>query len=202
MAPTPHTAIASLHIAAKFFGIHLFSIDPVTYKPHIRACDIICGFIAITFYALIFYIHWIHAFGYVFLSSKILEKAIPLMMSMHYVFFTTIIIVSNINRRAFGDIFKTLMEVDRNFEYFDVKFDYKVIGRTVTCFVLKVLIWIAILTALGAVLARKFDELRRKSLEHVFFFWCLCIAAIVMMTFRFSAVGIGRRFQKVNKVLR
>lgn len=202
MSSTIYETVSSLHHLAKFFGIYLFTLNPVTFLPELTILDLIFTIISICFYGLIFYIHFIHAFTYMTIKSKIIEKGIPVIMSMHFIFFTTIILLSNIKRRDFGRIMKKLSEIDKTFEYFDVRFDYRLIGSIVRRNVIKLMIWIATLLIIGAILAYKVDNLGKRNAEHIFFFWCLSIGAIVLMSFKFTAVGIGRRFQKVNEILR
>lgn len=123
------------------------------------------------------------------------------MMTMHYFLYSAIILLSNIKRKDFGEICRNLTEIDKNFEYFDTRFDYKKIGGVVRKNVIKLMTWITALVILGAVLAYKFDEIKRHE-EHIFFFWCLSIASIIMMSFKFSAIGIYRRFFRINEMLR
>ncbi|KAL7011066.1 hypothetical protein ACKWTF_014073 [Chironomus riparius] len=201
MASSVHSIISTLHYLAKFFGIYLFTLNSLTLHPEFKISDLICGSVAIIFYGIISYIHWMHAFVYIKINSRIVEKGIPIMMTLHYFLYTTIIMLSNIKRKDFGEICKNLTEVDKSFEYFDTKFDYKKISGTVRIAVIKLMTWITALVLLGAVLAYKFDDIKRHE-EHVFFFWCLSIASIVMMSFKFSAIGISRRFFRVNEMLR
>lgn len=201
MASSVYGIISTLHYLAKFFGIYLFTLNTLTFRPEFKISDIICGAVAIVFYTIISYIHWIHAFVYVKINSKVVEKGVPIMMTMHYFLYTAIILLSNIKRNDFGEMCRLLTEVDKGFEYFDTRFDYKKIGSVVRKSVIKLMTWITALVLLGAVLAYNFDDIKRHE-EHVFFFWCLSIASIVMMSFKFSAIGIHRRFVRVNEMLR
>ena len=128
MSTSVYSIIATLHYVAKFFGIYLFTQNTSTFQPEFKVSDVICGTVAFLFYALISYIHWLHAFTYVIIKSKIIETAIPLMMTLHYILFSTIIILSNIKCREFGKLCRNLTEIDRHFEYFDIRFDYRQIA--------------------------------------------------------------------------
>ncbi|KAG5668278.1 hypothetical protein PVAND_016225 [Polypedilum vanderplanki] len=201
MLQSAYDAISSLHFTAKFFGISLFTINPLTFRTEFKFIDLIFSFIAMTFYVFIVYIYYTFAVDHLIFKSEIITRGIPIMMTMQIIIFTILIILSNIKSRDLSEMLKCLVDVDKNFEYFGIKIDYKIQSRIVKCNLIKTFAWIIFLISFSAVSAYFHPKFEHRVDEHLFFFWNIGISAIVMMCFKFSVAGIGRRFEKINEIV-
>jgi hypothetical protein len=202
MPQSAYDTISSVHFCAKFFGIYVFSINPVTLAAEFKVVDLIFAAIAVPFYLMVAYVYCTFAINDIIIQSQIVARGIPILMSIQFAIFTLIIVLSNVRRGDFSEMLTSLVEVDKSFEYFGVKIDYRQHGRTIKCSVIIIAVLICFFGAFSvgsAIYGPQFDH---RTEEHLFFFWSVSMSAIIMMSFKFAVVGVGRRFEKVNDILR
>lgn len=189
----------------KFLGIFLFSINMETFAIEYKFIDFLIALFAIIFYGFVSLIFWTSTLNVniSFIKTKILAEGIPITMLIQYFSFTIIIILSNVRRNDLIAMLRKFDQIDRDFMKMGVKIDYRKNGRQISKNVFRFMLWIGSLIFISTYAQHylnddeSFEE--QRSLVHL---WCLFNAAIIMLTFKFCIIGIGRRFSRINEILR
>lgn len=186
----------------KFLGIFLFSINMETFAIEYKLIDFVIAFVAIIFYGFVSVIFWTSTLDFSFIKTKILSEGIPITMLIQYLSFTIIIVLSNVRRNDLIAMLRKFNQIDSDFMKLGIKIDYRKNGRQISKNVVRFMLWIGSLILISAYAQHHFSDDIDNEQRNLLHFWCLLNAAIIMLTFKFCVIGVGRRFTRINEILR
>jgi hypothetical protein len=200
--PSVYTSVRPLHIAAKILGFLVFTIDEENFKPKFTLADLFFLASGIGLNFLMNYIYWTTIFDFIFERSTIMNISIPFITLCQNIIVGIILFAGFFRIREVCEIFRKFSEIDEEFERsFMVKFDYREQGKktkrvTVTMFAL---ITVIIVIRYSSNLIYM-DSSSVKT--NIYYFVCFCGSTVLLLSFKFAALGVKMRFEGVNRCLR
>ncbi|KAG5670399.1 hypothetical protein PVAND_000667 [Polypedilum vanderplanki] len=200
--PALYESIKPLHIAAKLLGFLVFTVDDEKFTPKFKFCDIFFILSGISSNFLMNYIYWTTIFDFVFERSSIINISIPFITLSQNIIVITITIAGFFKIHKVCDILRKFSEIDEEFgKCFNIKIDYEKQKQKAVKLIVSMSLMVIVI-----VLIRYTSNLiysPTSSIKtNIYYFMCFCGSTVLLLSFKFAALGVKMRFENVNKCLR
>ena len=124
MSHTLRDSLRPLHLLSKFFGLTLFSIDPVTFKAYFSKLDAALIVINLFYVLVLNFFYWKNYFSMKIFHSEIVKSFFPIIVYINFVIYSLAKVWNFINRHKLGKYMELMAVIDKELNDLDHQSDY------------------------------------------------------------------------------
>lgn len=194
-------SVRPLYVLSKFTGYALYSVDTESFQVKFTTTD--AAFATFNFFTALAlnFLYWNSSFGINIEDAEIVNSFYLTAAYTNFVFYTSAKLWNFVHRHRFGELLRTIHEVDLELLILGVKFDYKKHQK----FVWKMMILINFLHILTSIEFFVVQSIAGMNIENTaFFFTCSGFVSCLVLVNQFitSVCLVKERQKAINLIIK
>lgn len=200
MCQNVYDSVRPLHFMSRLPGYALFTIDFESFEVKFTKTDAVFTALNFAFTLGLNFIYWNSIFSINIRDAEIVNCFYPMVAYINFVIFTCAKFWNFSQRYNFGQLLKTIHEIDEELLTFAFKFDYREHRK----FVFKMMIFInlaQLYTSSQFFVCQNYSNMKIENTAFLFTSWGFLSCLVLVNQFITSVSAVKKRYKAMNSVI-